>query len=224
MTTSDVSDTRISDERLRHFIAYVDLMGPHSDLCVDAWEAKAMATEILASRHPQPVKEPAEWQEISTAPTDGTPVWAISMDAQSPAPRVSWFDPDGRWVRVHTAEKFVASGPVRWWPTHWKPIHASERSKEGEAKPSWFAVQSVSGAHVGMWRDERIARRVFNEEYSDGRFIPLYAVPVPVTITDEMANAAIARSKQKDLDLLTNTEAMRQIIAAALSQKPGKQG
>ena len=48
--------------------------------------------------------------------------------------------------------------------------------------------------------------------------IPLYTSPptVPGEVTDEMANAAIARSKQKDLDLLTNTEAMRQIITAAL--------
>ena len=94
--------------------------------CFEAWNRRAFRTQ-----------SPAEWQEISTAPTDGTPVWAISMDAQSPAPRVSWFDPDGRWVRVRTAEKFVASGPVRWWPTHWKPIRAAsitppapERSKE----------------------------------------------------------------------------------------------
>lgn len=78
-----------------------------------------------------------EWHTVDSAPTDGTPVWAISMEAQSPAPRVSWIDPDGRWVRVHTAEKFVVSGPVRWWPTHWKqmsppasPIPATGGEKE----------------------------------------------------------------------------------------------
>ena len=47
----------------------------------------------------------------------------------------------------------------------------------------------------------------------------LYATPqsVAVKVTDEMANAGLAKSRDKSLNTLTNTEAMRAIITAALS-------
>lgn len=71
-----------------------------------------------------------------------------------------------------------ADDAARYWNTrHQEPVN----------EPSWFAVQSVTGTHIGMWRNETIARRVFNEEYPDGRFIPLYAAPLPApVVTDEM--------------------------------------
>lgn len=61
------------------------------------------------------------WQPIETAPKDGTVVLAITMEAQKPSARVSWFEGDG-WVRIWKPEKFAGTGPARWWPTHWMPL------------------------------------------------------------------------------------------------------
>ena len=43
---------------------------------------------------------------------------------------------------------------------------------------------------------------------------------VPVKSTDQMANAALARSLETDLDLLANTEATRQVVDAAITASP----
>lgn len=89
--------------------------------------------------------------------------------------------PDGHWAKVaayRQADAVIAA--------------LSHSTRDGEAKPSWFAVQSVSGTHIGMWQDETIARRVFNEEYPDGRFIPLYAAPQPApVVTEDMVGSVL---------------------------------
>lgn len=73
---------------------------------------------------------------------------------------------------------------------YWSSDKTYEESPRTEAvQPEWFAVNSVTGSHVGMWRDEKIARRVFEQEYPNGALIPLYAhpplSPVPI-VTGEM--------------------------------------
>lgn len=65
--------------------------------------------------------------------------------------------------------------------THARQRILSTLSNAPQQEASWFAVQSVAGAHIGMWQDERIARRVFDEEYPDGSFIRLYASPPPAS-------------------------------------------
>jgi hypothetical protein len=68
-----------------------------------------------------PVEMTEGWQDIATAPKDGSVILAVTIEAQSPGVRVSWWDEDG-WVTVWKPAKFVVSGPHRWWPTHWQPM------------------------------------------------------------------------------------------------------
>lgn len=60
------------------------------------------------------------WKPIDTAPMDGTPVWAICMQAQNPTARVSYHALG--WQVISPPEKFSPPGPHRWWPTHWQPL------------------------------------------------------------------------------------------------------
>lgn len=64
----------------------------------------------------------AEWQPIETAPTDGTPIWAVQGSRQF----VAWWD-------YHPADD------VEFWrdeadsepqPTHWMPLPAPPETKE----------------------------------------------------------------------------------------------
>lgn len=61
------------------------------------------------------------WQPIETAPTDGTVILAVTVEAACPHARLSWFE-NGAGARLWKADKFAGSGPTRWWPTHWMPL------------------------------------------------------------------------------------------------------
>jgi hypothetical protein len=67
------------------------------------------------------------------------------------------------------------------------------------------------------WRTACLKCGVFKG--SDLYTHPSSPVSAEVTVTNEMANAALAKSRDKSLNTLTNTEAMRQIVLAALNGK-----
>lgn len=72
----------------------------------------------------------SKWQDISTAPQDGSVVLGVTVEAQRPAVRITWFDADvGKWMSTGKLEKFVLQ-PHRWWPTHWVPLPQPPSSQE----------------------------------------------------------------------------------------------
>lgn len=93
----------------------------------------------------------------------------------------------------------------------------SRRQSPAGVEPVWFAVQSASGAHIGMWQDVLIARRVFEIEYPDGKFIPLYADPPPkaTTITEEVrGKIAYALTKRMVIDMPTARAAVDEALSS----------
>src|SRR6478609_3061482 len=51
-------------------------------------------------------------------------------------------------------------------------------------KADFYAVWSVTGAHIGMWADPEIAAKVFQNEYPDGKLVPLFTRPAPMPTGD----------------------------------------
>ena len=142
LQTADAAMRQIWDEWWTFYVNH--FRGPRIGLSVaDQMAFYEIAQPILrrlasAQAVPAPPAGTSEspWQDISTAPTDGTPVWAICMEAQSPAARVSYYAPArGAWLVISPPEKFVVPGPNRWWPTHWRPLDPPSRhqTKGGEA-------------------------------------------------------------------------------------------
>lgn len=59
----------------------------------------------------------SEWQDISTAPKDGTRILVYGPDGHDIAEYEVW----GQWVRRATAE-YDNEGMVVAAPTHWMPL------------------------------------------------------------------------------------------------------
>lgn len=67
----------------------------------------------------------------------------------------------------------------------------------GDNRVVRYAVQSVTGSHIGMWNDEDIARKVFREDYPDGEMlclVPLSSLEAAERERDELTsrNAVLA--------------------------------
>lgn len=62
----------------------------------------------------------SEWQDISTAPKDGTPVilFARCRTATAATVVIGWHLPDMGWIE----ECFAPNHPVGIVPTHWQPL------------------------------------------------------------------------------------------------------
>lgn len=124
------------------WFAVQSVTGSHIGL----WRDEQIARRVFEQEYPNGALIPLysapsnpvvsdEWQPIGTAPKDGTVVLAVTVEAQKPEVRVSWFE-GGRWVRIWKPEKFVVSGPTGWWPTHWVPLPAA---------PAALSVKPQSG-------------------------------------------------------------------------------
>ena len=111
------------DTRGRYFLQL--LICPEGDKSATDWAPKFRAARsTLTTLKAQGITKPddgREWLPIETAPKDGTVVLAVTVDAQNPGVRMSWLEGD-RWMTTGKPEKFVVSGPHRWWPTHWRPL------------------------------------------------------------------------------------------------------
>ena len=162
MTNTDKTVSTTVGTTLNFLASVIKSGEPWTATCQAEFD-KAHAALREASR----TQEPAEW------PVDRDELAQLIHDAGAP-PR-------------------PPCPPIRSLPeTHFVRVAAYRQAdavlalRAAGTEPSWFAVQSVSGAHVGMWEDEGIARRVFNDEYPDGMFIPLYTspAPLPVGVTD----------------------------------------
>lgn len=92
-------------------------------------------------------------------------------------------------------------------------LSAIEAPSEGEG-PDFYAVHSVTGSHIGLWKDEVFARNVL-KEYEGGTITPLYAHPSPAAPsegTDAMVERFRAFVKEA-----TGTELSLQIVERALT-------
>ncbi|QCM10317.1 hypothetical protein CFBP6625_08130 [Agrobacterium tumefaciens] len=76
------------------------------------------------------VQDVAGWQDISTAPQDGTTFLAIMAKAYSPRATLCKVE-DGKFFSPSQGEKFVVPGWNQWWPTHWMPLPAAPSKQEG---------------------------------------------------------------------------------------------
>lgn len=114
---------------------------------------------------------PLQWQQ-----TDPHFPWA----AQSLIGRYTAWDfdgKDGHWMRPGDVAGVRVKGGLEEAKA---AAEADYRTRvlsalETEAvEPSWFAVQSVTGSHIGMWRDRSVAVGI-KREYPDGELLELYA-------------------------------------------------
>lgn len=122
-------DGRPWDEQGRKNMAHVGRLDP------DTVKAMAeLALSALASRHQEPVNEPAEWQEISTAPKDGSEIMLICATAYTPTAFEGWWDEGWKHYSRDGShgEKFSGNGVTEWFPTHWRP------------KPEWLPLRAAS--------------------------------------------------------------------------------
>ena len=105
-----------------------------------------------------------EWQPIDTAPKDGTVVLALTVEAQNPSARVSWFE-GGEWLRVWKPEKFVVAGPTGWWPTHWMPLPDTSMSSKTLVYPETLTDDLRRALSTMLWNCGSIARllRLYGE-------------------------------------------------------------
>mgnify|MGYP000173545714 CR=1 FL=1 len=111
---------------------------------------------------------------------------------------------------------------VRVKPLEWK-IHggiASAKSPVGfyAVRDGYIAVfrDGTKFGDAGSLSDGQAKCQADYEQRIRSTLTPSSTNGGGVTVTDEMADAGLAKSRDKSLDTLTNTEAMRQIIIAAL--------
>jgi hypothetical protein len=97
-------------------------------------------------------------------------------------------------------------------------------------KPAYWAVHSVTGAHIGLWPKIEDAMRVW-QEYQDGTLTPLYAFPQPAPKElDEKALKAAARWFAIGPDQIPVGDMVRGIVSTYLSalhlngENAGKEG
>ena len=84
-----------------------------------------------------------------------------------------------------------------------------------ENEPSYFAVETATGVHVGMWRDRELAVDVLND-FSGGRLVEL----VPRTAL----TASKARVERAEAAAAQAREAALREALAALPNTPGDIG
>lgn len=87
---------------------------------------EALIRSALSSQE----QDVAGWQDISTAPQDGTTFLAIMAKAYSPRATLCKVE-DGKFFSQSQGEKFVVPGWNQWWPTHWMPLPAAPAKQEG---------------------------------------------------------------------------------------------
>lgn len=173
MTTNDVSDTRISTERL----AFLKLWAEQSDdeITLKASEVR----ELLASRHPQPVNEPAEMtpeevrlEDLKQRAAYGGPI--VSFDVREPyylasCDKCGWVgstelcgtdsfgdDSDVYCPRCHAPG--ADCGKVAEALGRAASIPAPERSKEEKGALSYFTA-NVDTWGAAQWFD-RLAKAI----------------------------------------------------------------
>lgn len=59
-----------------------------------------------------------EWQDIGTAPKDGTEVWAFNGEQA----RMKWIEGDGYALWIYDDEVIADVDPNPEQPTHWMPL------------------------------------------------------------------------------------------------------
>lgn len=80
-----------------------------------------------------------EWQDIETAPMDGTPLelFARAKNATARVVVIGWYLPDVGWIEAC----FAPNSPVGIVPTHWKP--RSEFPRHSIPASEWMKTPSV---------------------------------------------------------------------------------
>ena len=92
-------------------------------------------------------------------------------------------------------------------------------------EPSYFAVETATGVHIGMWRDRELAVDVLND-FSGGRLVEL--VPrTALTASEaraERAEAAAAQAREEALREAADVgrQAAHKINSALLVVQPGE--
>jgi len=86
---------------------------------------------FVAAALSTPVDRAGEWQDISTAPKDGTVLllFARCKTATASAPVIGWHHPDLGWIETC----FAPNSPVGIVPTYWMP------------RPEFPAIRSLAG-------------------------------------------------------------------------------
>lgn len=84
-------------------------------------------------------RTPTEWQDIESAPRDGSEVLLVCATAYTPTAFEGWWA-DGNWQHYSRdgdhGEKFSHNGIHAFFPTHWmpKPSFAPPASRNGEGR------------------------------------------------------------------------------------------
>lgn len=70
------------------------------------------------------------WQDISSAPKDGTCVLVIDMRCENPEAGIAWFVQDV-WSAVEPGHGVPRTAMYWHNPTHWRPLPEPPHAKEG---------------------------------------------------------------------------------------------